>query len=124
MQDAADGGDRWGPVAFLFEVPGDGGGAVVEAFLGQPEPAVDDAFSDGVGGGGGVRQRSSGSGIDGVEAGFAVAGEQSLEVASAVAVLRGGRGDSEFLGDDFEDSDPGFRHGRSLILEWDLCRDS
>jgi hypothetical protein len=38
VQDAPDGrGGGW-PVAFLFEVPGDGHGAVVEALLGQLQP--------------------------------------------------------------------------------------
>lgn len=43
-----------------------------------------------------------------------IAGEQSVEVLAAVAVLGGGLSDGELIGDDLEDSDQGFRRGTGL----------
>ena len=54
----------------------------------------------------------------------AIARQQTLEVPSAVAEVRGSLGDGQLLGDDLEDSDTGLGHGRDPGRGCDLCRDS
>lgn len=82
MEDASDGGGRWGLLAFAFEVPGNREGACIQAIGGELLPEFDDAVTDVFWGGCGVRLWASGSRFERFEAALSVLSEESVEVSA------------------------------------------
>jgi hypothetical protein len=110
VEDAPDGRGGRRLQALALEVPGDRDRARVQAGRDELGPQPDDPRPDGVRRSGGVRQRSAGARLEGLEPAVPVPVQEPVQVPAAHAALGRGGSDGQLPGDDLEDGHPVLRH--------------